>query len=445
MSYSSAGRKPFEKASKSSHHHIINDETVQIALSKFYVPKALPEASISDLTILHKPQEHFLEHVVAIDGGYTETLLKTGYPNASLHFFQFGALYFKTEDLKYIQQLKHIAPEDMQKLRNIARVKFPLGTKGVKREDCTSITESIRKSLFEFLQSERLGEDDSLLDTLAWFVFHRYKHNRSAEEKIWNLASHPCNSDVRNILLEENRMKDYIFSSKDGNIYLSDIFRLHEIIDDDLGASGISGYVAGLVEHLILLHIIRNLLKKNKTTLDETIFILDRPTGWFGVTAGMHRLMLDLNNWLFSNCNLFLVGLEKSGAFVEHASEIQDKMKNGSILILNDQYIYSHISPGNEDPNRPYASTSYYGHKIIFKTKSGQMHVASLPVKSLKKAPKEEDFPNLHKILSVIELLHCDMYENALLPVALTNKLVSLSAHPSSQILTNFARSSVVK
>ena len=290
-----------------------------------------------------------------------------------------------------------------------------------------------------------MGENSSLLDTLAWFVFHRYKHNSGGEEKHWNLASHPCNSDTRNVLLEENEMQNYIFSSNDGDIYLSDIFRLHEIIDDDLGASGISGYVTGLVEHLMLLHIIRSLLDKNRQTLNETIFILDRPTGWFGVTAGMHRLMLDLNNWLFENHNLFLIGLEKSGAFVEHASQIQSKMENGSILILNDKYIYSYISPGHEDANRPYASTSYYGHKIIFKTKFGQMYVASLPVKDLKKNPDENDIPNLHEILSVIESLHCDMYENALLPIALTNKLVSLSAHPSTQILTNFAKATITK
>ena len=35
--------------------------------------------------------------------------------------------------------------------------------------------------------------------------------------------------------------------------------RAIEIIDDDLGASGICGYVTGLVEHLMLLHIIRSL------------------------------------------------------------------------------------------------------------------------------------------------------------------------------------------
>ena len=47
MSYSSVGKKPFEKASKSSHHHIINDEVVQSALSNFYIPDVLPEVSIS--------------------------------------------------------------------------------------------------------------------------------------------------------------------------------------------------------------------------------------------------------------------------------------------------------------------------------------------------------------------------------------------------------------
>ena len=38
-----------------------------------------------------------------------------------------------------------------------------------------------------------------------------------------------------------------------------------------------------------------------------------------------------------------------------------------------------------------------------------------------------------------IEKLKCDMYDNALLPVALANKLVSLAQFPSSRILHRFA------
>ena len=226
-------------------------------------------------------------------------------------------------------------------------------------------------------------------------------------------------------------------------IYLSDAFRLHERIEEDMGAAGIAGYVAGLVEHLVLLHIIRSLVRKTATALKQVLFIMDRPTGWFGVTAPMHRLMLELNNWLFDNHNFYLAGLEKSGAFVEHAAAVQELIPHGSIMLLDDNYIYRHISPGEENPIRPYADTSYYGHKVFFRSRQGQMYVVSLPVRELKKSPGLADIPNLQVVLTHIEQLHCDMFENALLPVALANKLVSLSAHPSSQILRAFAKSSV--
>lgn len=46
-------------------------------------------------------------------------------------------------------------------------------------------------------------------------------------------------------------------------------------------------------------------------------------------------------------------------------------------------------------------------------------------------------FHNLQAILTNVEKLH--LPDNALLPVALANKLVSLSDHPSSKILQKFA------
>jgi hypothetical protein len=46
-------------------------------------------------------------------------------------------------------------------------------------------------------------------------------------------------------------------------------------------------------------------------------------------------------------------------------------------------------------------------------------------------------------ILTNIEKLRCDMYDDALIPVALVNKLVSLANHPSSKILQRFAVESV--
>ena len=67
------------------------------------------------------------------------------------------------------------------------------------------------------------------------------------------------------------------------------------------------------------------------------------------------------------------------------------------------------------------------------------MHVVSLPTVDVTPNPTPDDLRNLQAILTNIEKLKCDMYDNALVPVALANKLVSLANHPSSRILQKFA------
>jgi hypothetical protein len=71
------------------------------------------------------------------------------------------------------------------------------------------------------------------------------------------------------------------------------------------------------------------------------------------------------------------------------------------------------------------------------------MYVASLPTTAPNARPTESHFRNLQSILTNIEKLRCDMYDNSLIPVALANKLVSLANHPSSRILQKFASDSV--
>lgn len=224
------------------------------------------------------------------------------------------------------------------------------------------------------------------------------------------------------------------------NIYLSDIFRFHEIIGEETGAAGISPYLLNALEHLILLHVIKHILLVNPSSLKDVLFIIDRPTGWFGQVARLHQPMLELVNWLFDQHDFYLAGIEKSGPFVDHANYIKDKLKPSRALLLGDKYIFKYISPSREETDRPYGSTSYYGHKVIFKSSSKRMHVVSIPVRILSKESEQQDLKNLSEILTLVDELKCDMYESSLLPVVLVNKLVSLSSHQSGQILSQFAR-----
>jgi hypothetical protein len=50
--------------------------------------------------------------------------------------------------------------------------------------------------------------------------------------------------------------------------------------------------------------------------------------------------MRSLIKFGFGRHNLFLVGVEKSGEFVEHADEVADLLRDGSVLILDDAYIF---------------------------------------------------------------------------------------------------------
>lgn len=450
MGYSTTGAKPIEYASKAQHHYIINDETVKAAISEYWLPPPASKELIKDLTIPYQPvNDSPIKTILAVDGGFTDVAIRQDFPSSTCCFFQFGALLFKTKDLHELHTKEFISPEDMSTLKKIARVKLVVPTKGIRLKDSDSLRNSVRKVIYEFFKREKLNhsQGDSLLDTLAWFIFHRYKNekDKTNHDRQWSLSRNPATNEPLDFVLKESEMSSggtFKINGIDTPIYLTDVFRLHELVDDETGGSGISVYLASVIEHMLALHSIRFWMTK-AGQMNQTLFIMDRPTGFFGQTANMHKPMNDLVCWLFDNMGLYWAGLEKSGSFVDHAREIQKSMDNGSVLILSDEYIFKYISPGNEDPKRPYAHTSYYGHKVIFKTPAGQMYVVSLPVRKLEKKPSKQDLKNLDVILTHIEQLKCDMYESALLPVALANKLVSLAAHPSSQILESFAKNNV--
>ena len=227
-------------------------------------------------------------------------------------------------------------------------------------------------------------------------------------------------------------------------IFLTDTFRLYEAIDDELGAGGILGYVTTAIEQLILVHFIRLILNTKPALLKEMMFIKDGPLAFFGQTANMHKPMRDLVRFLLLNHDINLAGLEKSGAFVEHAHEIAPLLSPGEAVLLTNDYIYRYIIPGKADPANPYGRTTYYGNKLIFKSRGEKLYVVTLPTSNVLCAPEAKDFPNLHQVLTNIEKLNCDMYDDSLIPVALVNKLVSLANHPSSRILQKFAVKSIV-
>lgn len=445
MAYvSKRGRRPNENASKSSHSHVINDKTVQKFLESCRLPRRAEDVSTDEhVSFQFEPlKTNPIKHIIAIDGGYTEVIVENDFPSSKICFFQFGALIFSVSDLENLEQQAFIDPTDMSKLKKIQRLKLTLPVKNISLQDESTLTHSVRRALYDFFKWKM--DNRSLMEALKWLVFEDFLPSTN---KKWNLARCPY-CGTTNIELDKSHMtSEYTFVNTHANcsdpIYLTDTFRLHEAIDDELGAGGILGYVTTAIEQIILVYLIKLILDTKPSLLHEFLFIKDGPLAFFGQTANIFKPMRSLVNFLFEKHNLYLAGLEKSGAFVDHADEISQKLNNNQVLLLDNDYIYRYILPGKADPTNPYGRTTYYGNKLIFKTEGHNLYVVSLPTGVLTPHPQKSDFNNLDVILTNLSKLKCDMYDSALIPVALANKLVSLANHPSSAILQNFATNSI--
>ena len=444
MAYSSKyGKRPDELASMSSHSNIINDKDVRDFLANCEYPKSKEEITLNPALIIkvEYPNENPVKHIIAVDAGYSTVPVKKTFPSSLITFFQFGTILLNTKDLDNLSTQAFISRESMTKIKDLERDKLVLPTKNVAYNKSITLIESVRKSIYGYFKLKNDGS--TLLDTLFWFLFEMY----DTPIDIYQLANCPhCNET--NISLSRTEFNDeFIQSCKHckREILITDVFRFHEIVDNELGAGGILGYLTNLIEHFNIIHQIKNLKKSKPIFFDSFLFIKDGPLAFFGQTANMHKPMRKLCNYLFEKHNLFIAGLEKSGAFVEHADEIKNLLKPGQALLLDNKHIYSYILPGDPDNPEPYARTSYYSSKIIFRSHDDRMHVITIPVENenIVLNPQKSDFKNLDAILWNIEKLRCDMYDNAIIPVALVNKLISLSNHPSSVILEKFVKNAL--
>ncbi len=441
MSYSE-GKRPFERASKSSHSHIINDADVQSFLATCVLPTAADEVDVASLAhdLVEAPVQS-VKGVIAIDGGYQDVVIRESFPSATFAFLQLGALYFSLEDLRSLEPKPFIAPEDIAKLKNIDRLKASIPTKTITVGEMETFVESFRYSIFSLLR-------DSVTDglkTLKWFLYSEFL---SEARGSWELASCPnpfCNETK--IQLDRTSIgEDYKCAcpSCDKPIYLTDAFRLHEVADEEIGASGTLGYLSTTLEQVFMLIWLKAILDQAPEKLREFFFVKDGPLAFFGQTANLHKPMLRLVDHLQATNKFYAVGLEKSGAFVEHAKLVEDRLEPNQYLIMDNDYIYQHILPGRSESAPAYGNTTYYGAKVIFKSGDSKVYVASIPVSETKAKYDKASIPNLDEVLTMVAMLRSDMYDNAMLPIALANKLISISNHPSANLLEKFAKGHIV-
>lgn len=330
--------------------------------------------------------------IIAVDGGYTEVTVRKNYPSSKVAFFQFGGLEFSLDDLKELGESPFIHPEKMEKFKKLERFKLAIPTKATSL-DSLSMLDSVRLPIIEFFNEKRDGK--TYIETFKWLIFHEFKNKGigcdSSLQSI-TFGSLPQRNDkiFKDIIVNKSDIDAKGYFRLDGEIFhLIDILRFHEVVDEDLGASGILGYLTNVIEHIIIVHCIKEIVTRKPSFLKRFLFIKDGPLGFFGQTAKLHKDMRELCNLYIKEYSLKLVGLEKSGSFVEHAEHITSSedacLQKGQVLPLFNNYIYKHILPGPSTESElnklpPYASTSYYSGKLIYRSQTDRTWVLTIPI-----------------------------------------------------------------
>lgn len=439
----------FERGSRISHSYIINDEEVKQYLNNCEIPVEAEDVELNDALkydIVY-PEENTIEFIVAVDGENTTIPVKKTFPSSLITFFQFGSLLIKSADLDEMEKKPFVSPSDINKLKKIEREKFVLPTKNVALKKNLDFRTTVREAIHEFFKKEHSGKT-SILATLYWFIFEQY--NPTSTKSNYKLSQCP-HCGTNNIVLEKDKIdfKNYSWTCThdkcNKEIFITDVFRLFEKVDNDAGATGIVTYLESVTESFFTIHTIKSLMEIQHGLVDRFLFVKDGPLSFGGETANMHKPMQVLLTYLNQNNKINLVGVETSGAFVDHARQIKDKLNPGQVFLLNNEHIYTYIQVGNHKEQQ-YGSTSYYGGKFIYKSFDERVYVLTLPVENHNtyyNQPELTDLKNIQEILMNIDKLRCDIYENALIPVAVANKLISLTNHPSSNILERFAKKSM--
>lgn len=473
MSYSKSSGKPFEYASKTSHRHIITDQDIQQYINECIIPFEGRDVDLNPRLLhdINYPPKNKIQNIIAIDGGYTTIAVKKKFPSSLITYFQFGTLLIERKHLDSLHAKPFISPGDMAKLKKLMPDKLAVPTKNLLLKGQTSLKYAVRKVIYDFFINKD-KDQTPLIDTLYWFLFRKYEYTaahfpaqcqctfkrinaedylykcESFNNKSYQLSQCP-NCEANEISLQEKELdrNNYTWQCPKchEDIFLTDIFRIFEAIDNELGAGGVLGYILSAVENLLLVQMIKMLISIKSGFLNECLIVKDGPLSFVGQTANMYKPMRHLLNHLRINNNINIIGIEKSGAFVDHAKEIADKIKPGQVFLMDNDHIYKYIMPVGG--TMEYAKTSYYGGKFIYKSRDEKLYVLTLPVEThhYYSQPELGDLKNIEEILLNIDLLKCDIYQDAIIPIALVNKLVSLSNYPGSDIIKHFTNSKITE
>lgn len=244
-----------------------------------------------------------------------------------------------------------------------------------------------------------------------------------------------------------------------GEAYATDFLRLHEGISDFGDNASAMTRMMNAMEHLMLAGCILQVFEVQPQALSDIAFVLDGPLALFGEPAKLHprlqKLIFHVNERL-ANMELqpmLVLGLQKTGGVMDHARLVERFLPDGVLRVIDDEYRNQFIT-GGDSPAANFGNETYYGQDFLFKTERGRIFNFAIPYPFEDKtfggggkgfANAKVDLAHygslIERACELIRHFEMDLYESALVPVALAHRHASISLVPGGKVLDLLVRS----
>ena len=445
---------PSERASRLGHVPVVNSQAVHDAFSRWSIAQASPgdESLVTSLCtplpeLAHGDLASQVRFAITVDGSDAEVEATREHPTIKVGYVRVAASFVDIEKLHDAGAGTFVNPRALREAHQHAAFDGALPGSGLIVPGLTGV-DTWRQELDRVLSTTRF--DDASQLTLADMLLALHGTPGTPESTAPVRRCPTCGA-------KDDELPGGVIDVPIGgtscpkcrhHVYLGDVLRTHdEYVAEGSNQSPLTRFML-VAERLTSLGYMQVLFNDGQHGLDalaRTMFITDGPLGLHGVVAPLKRRFQTYLAEYADHCSShgrapfpLVVGVEKSGRFVEHAQLIKHLIPEGQVMMLSREYINRMTG---RPPEHPYGTDEFYGRRFIYRTTTGSPLVITVPPKAgispYGDAAGEliANYPSLRVICEVLDHLQTRLYENAVIPVALAHSAASLPLGVGQSVL----------
>lgn len=264
--------------------------------------------------------------LIAIDGDYSKSVVENGYPGAEIGYVTVSTVVILLDKVRELEKVQFIDPKKFRETERPTSIDSLFVGCNVVLDGEDSVKSSMRKMLYQVLGKFRVFDNtETLLETFEALLQEK-PGGRAAKCPHDN-----CEEDY------EFGTGEYTCKSCGGKLYSTDSLRLHEL-QNPSGTSGeMYGQIMETLKKLQLIHLLRSFEQEPKyfSLLRDIAFFIEGTLAVFSTASWLAkpiRIELERLNKKIKeelNSDLIILGVERTGNFVKHFSDIDTKKTGG--------------------------------------------------------------------------------------------------------------------